>query len=76
MRFAGTVEIAGYDKTHNPRILDYLTRKAQEMLELPPQPDQEWLGFRPTLPDALPVIGYQQRFRRTCYLPSATIISA
>ncbi len=28
------------------------------MLELPATPDQEWLGFRPTLPDSLPVIGY------------------
>jgi glycine/D-amino acid oxidase-like deaminating enzyme len=58
MRIAGTVEIAGYGKAHNPRILTYLTRKAREMLELPARPDQEWLGFRPTLPDALPVIGY------------------
>jgi D-amino-acid dehydrogenase len=58
LRIAGTVEIAGYGKAHNPRILAYLTRKAREMFELPPRPDQEWLGFRPTLPDALPVIGY------------------
>jgi D-amino-acid dehydrogenase len=42
----------------NPRMVSYLTRKAQEMLELPEKPDQEWLGFRPSCPDALPVIGY------------------
>ena len=24
----------------------------------PDPPDQEWLGFRPTCPDSLPVIGY------------------
>lgn len=42
----------------NPRNLDYLTRKSKEMFDLPEQPDQEWLGFRPTLPDSLPVIGY------------------
>ena len=58
MRFAGTVEIAGTHKAMNPRIISYLNRKAHEMLELPDQPDQEWLGFRPTCPDALPVIGY------------------
>ena len=58
LRFAGTVEIAGYDKAHNPRNIEFLTRKAQEMFTLPAKPDQEWLGFRPTLPDALPVIGY------------------
>jgi glycine/D-amino acid oxidase-like deaminating enzyme len=58
MRFAGTVEIAGYGKAHNPRNIAFLTRKAHEMFDLPAKPDQEWLGFRPTLPDALPVIGY------------------
>ena len=58
MRFAGTVEIAGYHDKKNPRIIDYLTRKAHQMLELPEKPDQEWLGFRPTCPDSLPVIGY------------------
>jgi len=58
MRFAGTVEIAGIHKEKNPRIINYLNRKAHEMLELPEQPDQEWLGFRPSCPDALPVIGY------------------
>jgi len=58
LRFAGTVEIAGNHPEMNPRILGYLTRKAHEMLELPDKPDQEWLGFRPTCPDALPVIGF------------------
>lgn len=67
MRIAGTVEIAGYGKTHNPRILAYLTRRAREMLELPPQADQEWLGFRPTLPDALPVIGYSSGSEQLLY---------
>jgi len=58
LRFAGTVEIAGYGKAHNPRNIAFLTRKAREMFDLPANPDQEWLGFRPTLPDALPIIGY------------------
>lgn len=58
MRFAGTVEIAGTEKPINPRMIEYLRRKAHEMLELPAEPDTEWLGFRPTLPDALPVIGH------------------
>ena len=58
LRFAGTVEIAGYDRPINPAIVAYLSRKAHEMLELPQDPDSEWLGFRPTCPDSLPVIGY------------------
>ena len=28
------------------------------MFDLPEKPEQDWLGFRPTFPDALPVIGY------------------
>jgi glycine/D-amino acid oxidase-like deaminating enzyme len=58
LRFAGTVEIAGYGQSMNPRNLDFLVRKSREMFDLPESPDQEWLGFRPTFPDALPVIGY------------------
>jgi D-amino-acid dehydrogenase len=58
LRIAGTVEIAGYNPKKNQQNLDYLARKAGEMFDLPNQPDQEWLGYRPTLPDALPVIGY------------------
>lgn len=58
LRFAGTVEIAGTQKPVNQRNIDYLNRKAHEMFELPVEHDSEWLGFRPTLPDALPVIGY------------------
>jgi len=58
LRFAGTVEIAGYRKPINPAMIAYLTRKAREMLDLPERPDSEWLGFRPTCPDSLPVIGF------------------
>lgn len=64
MRFAGTVEIAGYGKHRNPRNIALITRKAREMLELPSTADQEWLGFRPTLPDALPVIGHSNASRK------------
>ncbi len=58
LRVAGTVELAGLDAPPNPRRLEYLARRAGELLDLPAKPDREWLGFRPTLPDALPVIGF------------------
>ncbi|MFT5220169.1 MAG: glycine/D-amino acid oxidase-like deaminating enzyme [Planctomycetota bacterium] len=58
LRLAGTVEIAGYGKSKNPRNLNYLHRKGAEMLDLPVAADSDWLGFRPSFPDALPVIGY------------------
>ena len=57
LRVAGTVEIAGLDRPANPARTAYLERKARDLLgeELPPS-HSEWLGFRPTFPDALPVI--------------------
>lgn len=58
LRIVGTVEIAGLDKPQNPKHLHYLMNRGRQMFELPDRPDQEWMGYRPTLPDALPVIGY------------------
>ena len=57
LRFAGTVELAGLSPEKNPKNLDYITRKAKHMVDLPGAPDSTWLGFRPTLPDSRPVIG-------------------
>ena len=58
LRIAGTVEIAGLKKERKPRHLQYLKSHAEQMFDLPEQVDQEWMGYRPTMPDALPVIGY------------------
>jgi D-amino-acid dehydrogenase len=57
LRFAGTVEIASLDKAPSQARLNYLTRYARQMFELEGEPSQTWLGFRPTFPDSLPVIG-------------------
>jgi D-amino-acid dehydrogenase len=57
LRLAGTVEIASLDKPANRGRLAYLARKGREMLGDLPEPTSEWLGYRPTLPDSLPVIG-------------------
>ncbi len=61
LRVAGSVEIAGYSEQKNQRRLNYLQRISSQMLDLPSQPDQEWLGFRPTMPDSLPIIGHSPR---------------
>lgn len=57
LRFAGTVEIAGLSQKKNRKVLDYMIRKSGQMLNLPESPTSDWLGFRPTMPDSLPVIG-------------------
>ncbi len=59
LRFAGTLELAGFDMTINRRRVaailraagDYLTGLEQlELIEI-------WRGLRPTTPDGLPIIG-------------------
>jgi D-amino-acid dehydrogenase len=57
LRLAGTVEIAGRDAPPNPARLAYLERRGHEMFGTLPAPTSSWLGFRPTMPDSLPVIG-------------------
>ena len=57
LRIAGTVEIAGLQKPKNPHRIDYLKRMSHAMFGNLGQPQQDWIGFRPTTPDALPVIG-------------------
>jgi D-amino-acid dehydrogenase len=61
LRIAGTVEIAGLQKPKSKRRIAYLTRKSHEMFGDIGTPDEDWLGFRPTMPDALPVIGRSPR---------------
>ena len=64
LRLAGTVEFAGLKKKANMQRADMLYQHAEQMLDNLPSfnaneasEDQRWLGFRPSLPDSLPVIG-------------------
>lgn len=61
LRLAGTVELAGLDPAPSRDRLDYLARKGRELFGEIGGPDDDWLGFRPTFPDALPVIGASHR---------------
>lgn len=67
LRLTGTVEIAALEAPANPRRLAYIARKGAEMLGPLPEPDSDWLGFRPTLPDSLPVIGPSPQSDRLLY---------
>lgn len=57
LRLAGTVELAALDAPKNTERLRYIERRAGEVFADLPAPSQTWLGFRPTLPDSMPVIG-------------------
>ena len=56
LRAVGTVELGG-SKPYFKKRIDYIDRCARELLPQLGKYQDEWLGFRPTLPDFLPVIG-------------------
>lgn len=57
IRAAGTVEIAGLEKKQNNQRLKMIERVARKILPSLGRVASNWLGFRPTLPDAMPIIG-------------------
>lgn len=67
-RFAGLVELAGLDKPLQERRIAVLTRSAKKMLpELNTQDASEWMGFRPTFSDSVPVISTATADKRVVY---------
>lgn len=67
LRIAGTVELAGLEAPARQSRFDYLKRMAEHMLGPLGTPASTWLGFRPTMPDALPVIGASAASERVLF---------
>lgn len=67
LRAAGTVELGGLRRGPTPRRLALVDRAAHSLLEGLPAPRSEWIGFRPSLPDSLPVIGRARHSDRIVY---------
>ena len=57
LRVVGTVEFGGLDNPLSKSRIKNLINNAKYMLGDLPEHEDEWLGFRPTLPDFLPVMG-------------------
>ena len=57
LRAAGTIEIAGLTKPANKKRTQMIENQARKLLPKLKDVKSTWLGFRPTLPDSLPVIG-------------------
>ena len=55
LRVVGTVEFGGLDNPISKNRIKNLVNNAKFMLDGLPQHEDEWLGFRPTLPDYLPI---------------------
>jgi glycine/D-amino acid oxidase-like deaminating enzyme len=57
LRVAGTVELGGLAAPVNPSRIALLERGARKLFPNLGPVSGQWLGFRPSLPDSLPVIG-------------------
>ncbi len=57
LRVAGTVELGGLTLPPSPHRVARLVDAARAFFPDLKEPDRTWMGFRPSLPDSLPVIG-------------------
>ena len=67
LRAVGTVELGGFDNPISKKRIDYIDKCAKELLPQLGNYDDEWLGFRPTLPDFLPIIGPSLKNKNIIY---------
>ena len=67
IRAAGTVEIAGLQKNPNPKRLKMIENESRKLIPTLGKVKSTWLGFRPTLPDSLPVIGQSTKNKNVYY---------
>ena len=67
LRAAGTVEIAGLHKPENKKRTKMIEIQARKLLPQLNEVKSTWLGFRPTLPDSLPVIGQSEKSKNIIY---------
>ena len=67
LRVVGTVEFGGLNNPLSKNRIKNLILNAQDMLDGLPEHKDEWLGFRPTLPDFLPVIGQSKNYSNVFY---------
>ena len=67
LRAVGTVELGGLHNKISQARINYIARDAQRLLPLLQDYQNPWLGFRPTLPDCLPVLGKSPKFKNIFY---------
>ena len=67
LRVVGTVEFGGLNNSLSKSRIKNLILNAKDMLDGLPEHKDEWLGFRPTLPDYLPVIGPSKNYKNVFY---------
>jgi D-hydroxyproline dehydrogenase len=67
LRVVGTVEFGGLNNPISKGRIKNLINNAKYMLGDLPEHEDEWLGFRPSMPDFLPVIGPSKIHKNVFY---------
>ncbi len=67
LRAVGTVELGGLEIPPSQKRIEYVVRCAKELLPQLGKHEDEWLGFRPTLPDFLPILGPSLKNKNIIY---------
>ena len=67
LRVVGTVEFGGLDNPLNKKRILNLVNNAKYLFPELSEHHDEWLGFRPSLPDFLPVIGPSKNYKNLFY---------
>ena len=67
LRVVGTVEFGGLENPASKKRILNLVNNAKSLLPGLTEHQDEWLGFRPTLPDYLPVLGPSKNHKNLFY---------
>ena len=67
LRAVGTVELGGLKNPPTKKRIEYVIKCAKELLPQLGKHEDEWLGFRPTLPDFLPILGPSLKNKNIIY---------
>ena len=61
LRTGGIVEFGALDDKKNDKVLKFLNRTLKMVFPEAGHPQKTWVGFRPSVPDSLPVIGQSSK---------------
>ena len=67
LRAVGTVELGGLKNPLSKKRIAYIIKCSKELLPQLENHSDEWLGFRPTLPDFLPIMGPSLKNKNIIY---------
>ena len=67
LRAVGTVELGGLKNPPSKKRVQYVINCAKELLPQLGNHEDEWLGYRPTLPDFLPILGPSLKNKNIIY---------